>query len=176
MRAHLADRPRNPDPVRAAIAPAFNSRMFPIKPLPAYKELAGYFNIDNGSGKLRGIYAEGNFAAVPMLKDWLSPFAGLGATAVVSAPTTGTDHVYMQSVGLPAFQFIQDPLDYGSRTHHTDIDTYDHLRAEDLRQAAVVLASVLLSAANADKPIPSAPLPTEPVDNDPFRYRDPARD
>ena len=176
VRQHLADRPRNPDPVRAAIAPAFNSRMFPIKPLPAYKELAGYFNIDNGSGKLRGIYAEGNFAAVPMLKDWLSPFSGLGATAVVSAPTTGTDHVYMQSVGLPAFQFIQDPLDYGSRTHHTDIDTYDHLRAEDLRQAAVVLASVLLSAANSDKPIPAAPLPTEPVDNDPFRYRDPARD
>ena len=176
VRQHLATRPRNPDPVRAAIAPAFNSRMFPVTPLPAYREFAAYFNIDNGSGKLRGVHAEGNFAAVPMLKDWLSPFSGLGATAVVSSPTAGTDHVYMQSVGLPAFQFIQDPLDYNSRTHHTDIDTYDHLRAEDLRQAAVVLASVLLSAANSDKPIPAAPLPTEPADNDPFRYRDPARD
>jgi hypothetical protein len=81
----------------------------------------------------------------------------------------------MQTVGLPGFQFIQDPLDYGSRTHHSSIDTYDRLRAEDLRQAAVILASVLLSAANADQPVPAATLPTEPVDNDPFRYRDPAR-
>jgi hypothetical protein len=176
VRQHLATRPRNADPVRAAMAPAFNARTFPVTPLPGYRELAAYFNIDNGSGRLRGLYAEGNFAAVPMLKEWLSPFAGLGATAVVARPTGGTDHVYMQTVGLPAFQFIQDPLDYSSRTHHTDVDTYDHLRPEDLRQAAVVLASVLLSAANSDKPIPAATLPTQPVDNDPFRYRDPSKD
>lgn len=176
VRQHLATRPVNPDPDRAALGPGYNARTFPITPLPGYRDLAAYFNIDNGSGKLRGLYAEGNFAAVPMLKDWLSPFSGLGATAVAARRTGGTDHVYMQTVGLPAFQFIQDPLEYQTRTHHTSIDTYDHLRAEDLRQAAVILASVLLSAADADKPIPAATLPTEPVDNEPFRYRDPSKD
>lgn len=176
VRRHLATRPRNADPERAALGPSFNSRTYPVTPLPGYRDLAAYFNIDNGSGKLRGLYAEGNFAAVPMLKEWLSPFGGLDATAVVASRTGGTDHVYLQSVGLPAFQFIQDPLDYDSRTHHTNVDTYDHLRPQDLRQAAVVLASVLLAAANSDKPIPAAPLPTQPSDNDPFRYRDPSKD
>ncbi len=79
----------------------------------------------------------------------------------------------MQAVGLPGFQFIQDPLDYDSRTHHTDVDTYDHLRAEDLRQAAVILATMLLSAANADQPLPAAPLPTQPVDSDPLPLQGP---
>jgi hypothetical protein len=176
VRAHLATRPRQTDPDLDALGPWYNSKTFPITKLPGYGDLAGYFNIDNGSGKLRGIYAEGNFAAVPMLKDWLSPFAGFGATAVVASRTAGTDHVYMQTMGLPGFQFIQDPLDYGTRTHHSSVDTYDHLRAEDLRQAAVILASVLLSAADSDKPIPAATLPTDPVDNDPFRYRNPALD
>jgi len=174
VRQHLATRPINPDAEKAALGPSFNSRTYPVTPLPGYRNLAAYFNIDNGGGKLRGIYAEGNFAAVPLLKDWLSPFEGLDATAIVGKRTGGTDHVYMQTVGLPGFQFIQDPLDYGTRTHHSSVDTYDHLRPEDMRQAAVVLASVLLAAANADKPIPAAPLPTMPTDNDPFRYEDPA--
>ena len=175
VRQHFATRPSNPDAGLAALGPSFNSRTYPITKLPDYGKLAGYFNIDNGSGRLRGIYAENNFAAAPILKDWLSPFKGLEATAVVTQRTGGTDHVYMQSVGLPGFQFIQDPLDYGSRTHHTDVDTYDHLRAEDLRQAAVILATVLLSAANADQPLPAAPLPTQPVDTDPFPYKDPSK-
>jgi hypothetical protein len=176
VRQHLATRPLNADAERAALGPSFNSRTYPIRKLPGYGDLAGYFNIDNGGGKLRGIYAEGNFAAVPILKDWLSPFGGFDATTVVASGTAGTDHVYMQTVGLPGFQFIQDPLDYFTRTHHTSVDTYDHLRAKDMREAAVVLASVLLSAANSDKPIPAGTLGTEPVDSDPFRYRDPAKD
>ena len=176
VRKYLATRPRQPDPDLDALGPWYNSKTFPITKPPGYGDLAGYFNIDNGSGKLRGLYAEGNFAAVPVLKDWLSPFAGFGATSVVASRTAGTDHVYMQTMGLPGFQFIQDPLDYGTRTHHSSVDTYDHLRAEDLRQAAVILASVLLSAADSDKPLPAATLPTEPTDNDPFRYRNPALD
>ncbi|PZU11986.1 MAG: peptidase M28 [Sphingomonas sp.] len=176
VRQHLASRPLNPDPEKAALGPSFNSRTYPITKLPGYGDLAGYFNIDNGGGRLRGLYAEGNFAAVPMLKEWLSPLAGLDATTVVAAKTGGTDHVYMQTVGLPGFQFIQDPLDYGSRTHHSSVDTYDHLRAQDMRQAALILASVLWSAANSDKAIPPSPLPTTPLDNDPFRYRNPTDD
>ena len=176
IRAHLAERPLNADPAKAALGPDFNADTYPIRKLADYDKMAGYFNIDNGGGKLRGIYAEGNFAAVPMLRDWLSPFGGLDAAAVVASPTGGTDHAYMARVGLPAFQFIQDPLDYDSRTHHTNLDTFDHLRAEDLRQSAVVLAAVLLSAANSPKPLPAKPLPSKPSPSDPFHYRDPARD
>jgi hypothetical protein len=171
---HLAKRPAPTDKALADLGPYYNSDSYPITPLPGLGEMAGYFNIDNGSGKIRGIYAEGNFAAAPVLKEWLSPFASLGATAVVAEPTGSTDHVFMTKLGLPAFQFIQDPLDYDSRVHHTDLDTYDHLRAEDLRQAAVVLATVLLDAANAETPLPRNVLPTQPKATDPFKYQDPA--
>jgi len=146
---------------------------FPIKPHAGHKELAAYFNIDNGSGKVHGIYAEGNVAAVPLLHEWLQPFASMGASSVVAAPTGSTDHVFMQSVGLPAYQFIQDPLDYGSRVHHSSIDTFDHLRAADLREASVVLAGVLLEAANSAKTLPRMPLPTKAAPTNPFKYDDP---
>ncbi|MFT3697847.1 MAG: M20/M25/M40 family metallo-hydrolase [Kofleriaceae bacterium] len=152
------------------------STKFPVKQLPGYKDLVAYFNIDNGSGRLHGIHAEGNVEAVPLLRDWLQPFAGMGANTVVSSPTGGTDHVFMQAVGIPAFQFIQDPLDYGSRVHHSSIDTFDHLKAEDLRQASVVLAGVLFEAANSAKTLPHMPFPTEPVPTNPFKYDDPADD
>jgi hypothetical protein len=143
---------------------------WPITPKAEYGQLAAYFNIDNGSGKLRGLYAEGNPAVVPIFRDWLEPFAGLGASAVVLSRTTGTDHVFLQSIGIPGFQFIQDPLDYESRIHHTSIDTFDHLKADDMRQGSIVLAGVLLRAANAAKPLPRGPLPTQPVVTDPFAY------
>ena len=145
---------------------------WPITPLPGYDDLAAYFNIDNGSGKLRGLYAENNPAVVPIFRDWLSPFASMGATTVAVRPTGGTDHVFMQSVGVPGFQFIQDPLDYDTRVHHSGIDTFDHLKADDMRQGSIVLASVLLSAANAEKPLPRPPLPTKPAVTDPFAYND----
>jgi hypothetical protein len=146
---------------------------YPITPLPGYSDLKAYFNMDNGSGKLRGIYAEGNAAAVPLLKEWLAPFDGLGASAVVAGPTRGTDHEFFTYAGLPGFQFIQDPLDYESRVHHSSIDTLDHMKAADLRQASVVLAGMLLQAANSDKELPRMPLPTQPVPTDPFKYEYP---
>ena len=146
---------------------------FPIKPRPGYKDLVGYFNIDNGSGRIHGIHAEGNVAATPLFKEWLQPFASMGASSVVASPTGGTDHVFMQAVGVPGYQFIQDPLDYGSRVHHTSIDTFDHLKAEDMRQASVVLAGVLLAAANSAKILPRMPLPTEGTSTNPFKYDDP---
>ena len=146
---------------------------FPIIAKPGYSDLKAYFYIDNGSGKLRGLYAEGNAEAVPMLKQWLSPFDNMGAGSVVAAKTGGTDHVFMQAIGIQGFQFIQDPLDYESRVHHSSIDTLDHMRFDDLRQASVVLAGVLLQAANSDKELPRPPLPTQPVPTDPFAYQDP---
>lgn len=173
VRQHLATRPMSKDPARAALPAYYQGSTFPITPLPGYGQMHGYFNLDNGSGKIRGIYAEGNFAAVPVLKAWLAPFASLGASAVVAEPTGATDHVGFERVGLPGFEFIQDPLDYESETHHTNLDTYDHLRAEDLRQAAVILASVLMDAADSDKPLPGNVLPAQPTVADPYAYVDP---
>ncbi|HEY1124534.1 MAG TPA: M20/M25/M40 family metallo-hydrolase [Sphingobium sp.] len=149
---------------------------FPITTMPGYGDLKAYFNIDNGSGKLRGIYADNNVGAVPLLKSWLAPFESLGAGAVAIKTTGSTDHFYMQSIGLPAFQFIQDPLDYNSRLHHTDVDTFDHLKGDDMRQGATVLAGVLLQAANSDKELPREALPTGEALTDPFKYRDPGED
>ena len=173
LERYLATRPANPDPVRAALTYDFKLDQYPLTKKPGYDQLAGYFNIDNGGGRVRGIYAEGNFAAIPMLKDWLAPFGSLDATAVAAQPTTGTDHEFLSNVGLPAFQFIQDPLDYDSTVHHSSVDSFDHLRPQDLRQAAVVLATALLSAAESDKPLPPMPLPTKPKPTDPFAYEDP---
>ena len=151
---HLAERPPITDPEVAKLDRrdvAWSTR-WPITLKPGHTDLAAYFNIDNGSGKVRGIYTEGNVAVVPIFREWLEPFAGMGAAKVVARPTGGTDHVFMQSVGIPAFQFLQDPLDYMSRTHHSNADTYDHLQIADLKQAAVILASMLWLSAERDQP------------------------
>ncbi len=170
---YLAHRPVG-DPKLSQLGPFYASENYPVTTLPGFGEMSGYFNIDNGSGKIRGIYAEGNFAAVPVLKEWLAPFASLGATSVVAQPTGSTDHVFMVKLGLPAFQFIQDPLDYESHTHHTNLDTFDHVRPDDLRQAAVILATLLLDAANSEVPLARNVLPTQPKATNPFRYPDPS--
>jgi carboxypeptidase Q len=168
---HLATRPPETDPARQRLRPNQSWRYrWPLTPLPGHRDLVAYFNLDNGSGRIRGIHAEGNVAAVPVFQEWLAPFASMGATTVAIQPTGGTDHVPLQQVGIPGYQFIQDPLDYGSRLHHTNIDTYDHMRAEDLRQAAVIMAAFLWNAANRDEPLPRMPLPTQPRPSDPFEY------
>ncbi|WP_292071849.1 M20/M25/M40 family metallo-hydrolase [Brevundimonas sp. UBA7534] len=168
---YLATRASATDPAWADLP---NNRTWrhrwPIEPRPGYRDLVAYFNIDNGSGKIRGINAEGNVAAAPIFQEWLAPFASMGATTVSLRNSGGTDHVYMQAVGVPGYQFIQDPLDYSARIHHTSIDSYDHLKPEDMRQAAIILASFLLNAANRDEPLPRMPLPTQPTPSDPFEY------
>jgi hypothetical protein len=173
VQQHLATRPMSKDPARANLPVYSQGSTFPVTPLAGYAQMHGYFNIDNGSGKIRGIYAEGNFAAVPQLREWLAPFSSLGAAAVVAEPTGGTDHVFFQRVGLPGFEFIQDPLDYESQVHHTNLDTFDHLRPQDLRQAAVIMAAVLLQAADSDKPLPGNVVPTQPTVSNPFANGDP---
>ena len=167
---HLATRPPVEERYKHLRPGATWRNRFPITLKPGHRDLVAYFNLDNGSGKIRGINAEQNLAAVPIFKEWLAPFASLGASTVAIRSTGGTDHVYLQSVGLPGYQFIQDPLDYSSRLHHTSIDTYDHIKGEDLRQAAVIMATFLLNAANRADPLPRAPLPTQPRPTDPFEY------
>jgi hypothetical protein len=174
---HLATRPPTGDAEIDDAGPYTAGRVaFPITPRPGFRDLKLYLNLDNGSGKVRGLYAEGNVAAAPVLKGWLAPYAMLGAGAVVAGPTGSTDHVGMVRLGLPAYQFIQDPLDYETTAHHSSSDTFDHLRADDLRQAAAVMAGVLLGAANSEKVVPGNVVPSRADDSDPFRYKDPNSD
>jgi len=124
-----------------------------------HAKLSGYFNLDNGSGKVRGVYLQGNDAMRPIFDQWLSAFRDQGVSTVTIRNTGGTDHLSFDAVGLPGFQFIQDPLDYGTLTHHSDIDTYDHLQAPDLMQAAAVIATVVYDAANRGEMLPRKELP-----------------
>ena len=169
---HFASRPVDPKIAGFAAEDAWN-KAFPITPKPEYASLKAYFNVDNGSGKVRGFYTEGNAGVNPLLGEWLAPFKSLGASALVASKTHGTDHEKYQAVGLPGYQFIQDPLDYETRVHHSTLDTLDHMRAEDMRQISVVWAGVLWQAATSDKELPRLPLPTQPVPTDPFKVADP---
>lgn len=169
---HLASRPTSPLDYVMNYRLRYSSA-FPIRKKEGFDHLKAYFNFDNGSGRIRGIYAENNLAAEPLLKKWLSSFAKFDAARVATAETTGTDHIFFQDLGLPAFQFIQDPLDYGSRLHHTNIDTLDHLQFDDLRQAAVILAGMLWQAANSEETLPVEPLPRQREASDPFTYKYP---
>ncbi len=121
---------------------------------PEHARLSGYFNLDHGSGKIRGVYLQGNEAMRPLFQQWLAPFRDLGVTTISIRNTGGTDHLSFNAVGLPGFQFIQDPLDYGTITHHSDMDTYDHAIGPDLMQASAVIATVVYEAANRKEMLP----------------------
>ncbi len=121
---------------------------------PEYDKLAAYFNYDNGSGKIRGIYAQGNDMVVPIFEEWLKPFNDLGASTVTIRNTGGTDHLSFDGVGLPGFQFIQDELEYETLTHHSNMDVIDHVSKGDLMQSAVIMASFIYNAAMRDQKLP----------------------
>lgn len=126
---------------------------------PEHEKLSAYFNMDNGSGKFRGIYLQENEAARPIFEEWFKPFHDLGAGTVTIRNTSGTDHLAFDAVGLPGFQFIQDPLEYSSRTHHSNFDVYDQLSRGDLMQAAVIMASFVYNAAMREEKFPRKELP-----------------
>jgi hypothetical protein len=117
-------------------------------------KLSVYFNLDNGTGKIRGVYLQGNAAVQPIFTKWLQPFNDLGAGTTTLQNTTGTDHLSFDAIGLPAFQFIQDDIEYDTRTHHTNMDAYDHLQPNDLKQAAVIIASFVYNAAQRNEKLP----------------------
>ncbi|MGZ8415146.1 MAG: M20/M25/M40 family metallo-hydrolase [Gemmatirosa sp.] len=126
---------------------------------PAHAQVSAYFNFDNGTGKIRGLWMQGNAAARDVFRPMLAPFADLGATTLTLANTGSTDHMPFVGVGVPAFTFLQDPIDYESRTHHTHADVAANLLEEDLKQAATVTAAMLLQTANLPTRVPRAPLP-----------------
>jgi carboxypeptidase Q len=122
-------------------------------------KLSGYFNLDNGSGKIRGVYLQGHEAMRPIFESWLAPFRDIGVTTVSIRNTGGTDHLSFAAVGLPGFQFIQDPLDYGTVTHHSNMDTWDHAVPEDLMQASAVIATLVYQTATRKEMLPRRELP-----------------
>ena len=130
-----------------------------MKLKPEHARLAGYFNVDNGSGKIRGIYLQGNDATRPIFEAWFKPFEDLGAGTISIRNTTGTDHQSYDAVGLPGFQFIQDGLEYNSRTHHSNMDVYDRVQRADMAQMAAIVASFVYQAANREETLPRKPLP-----------------
>jgi carboxypeptidase Q len=150
---------------RAYVVEHFADRL-DMKLKPEHAKLAGYFNVDNGSGKIRGVYLQGNDAMRPIFEAWFKPFQDLGAGTISIRNTTGTDHLSFDNVGLPGFQFIQDGLEYNSRTHHSNMDVYDRIQRADLSQMAAIVASFVYNAATRDEMLPRKPLPKpQPAQN-----------
>jgi len=127
--------------------------------LPEHARLSGYFNMDNGGGAIRGVYLQGNEAVRPVFAAWMEPLRSLGMTTLAMRNTGSTDHIPFDEVGLPGFQFIQDPLEYGSNSHHSNNDVYDRIQPEDLMKNAVIVASFVYHTANRDELLPRKPLP-----------------
>jgi len=139
--------------------PEFMRQTGPLELKPDQKLISGYFNVDNGSGKIRGVYTQENAAVVPIFTQWMAPLKDLGVTTITMRNTGGTDHLSFDAVGIPGFQFIQDELDYESRTHHSNQDVFERLQPGDLKQAAVVEAIFVYNAAMRDQMLPRKPLP-----------------
>ena len=127
--------------------------------LPGHAKLSAYYNVDNGTGKIRGVYLQGNEDVRPIFEKWMEPFKSMGMTTLSIRSTGGTDHVSFDEVGLPGFQFIQDPIEYETRTHHTNMDVYERIQEEDMKQMAVIVASFVYMTANAEQELPRKPLP-----------------
>jgi carboxypeptidase Q len=129
---------------------------------PEQAKLAAYFNVDNGTGTIRGVYLQGNEAVAPIFSAWMAPFRNLGMTTLTIRNTSGTDHLSFDAVGLPGFQFIQDSVEYDTRTHHSNMDFYERIQAQDMMNNAVIVASFVMQAANRDEKLPRKPLPRPP--------------
>jgi hypothetical protein len=127
--------------------------------LPDHAKLSAYFNMDNGTGKIRGIYLQENESARPIFEKWMEPFQSMGMTTLAIRGTGGSDHISFDEVGLPGFQFIQDPIEYETRTHHTNMDVYERLQEADLKQMSVIVALFAYMTANAEQLLPRKPLP-----------------
>ncbi|MFZ0802715.1 MAG: M20/M25/M40 family metallo-hydrolase [Terriglobales bacterium] len=136
----------------------------PLELKPDQQKVSGYFNLDNGSGKIRGVYLQENGAVAPIFAQWIAPLNDLGVTAITLRNTGGTDHLSFDAVGIPGFQFIQDNLDYMSRTHHSNMDVYERLQKADLEQAATVEAIFVYNTAMRDQMLPRKPLPHPELD------------
>ena len=164
VKQHFGEIPRSTSPDQASVTEYDRDAAGPIIFKPEYQKISAYFNLDNGSGRIRGIYLQKNAAVAPIFAQWIAPLADLGVGTITMRDTGGTDHEAFDAVGVPGFQFIQDPLDYGSRTHHSNMDTYERLQPEDLAQAAAVEAIFVYNAAMRDQMLPRKPIPHPELD------------
>jgi Zn-dependent M28 family amino/carboxypeptidase len=128
---------------------------------PDYEKLSAYFNLDNGTGRIRGVYLQGNEAVRPLFRQWLAPFREMGASTLSISNTGGTDHLSFDAIGLPGFQFIQDEIEYETRTHHSNQDVFDRIIADDMKQNAVIMAAFVYKTAMMDEKIPRKAMPTQ---------------
>ncbi|MFZ6654854.1 M20/M25/M40 family metallo-hydrolase [Undibacterium sp. TJN19] len=158
----VASRPEPTDPKELELPTFARKPTGPLSIKPMQGKISAYFNLDNGGGKIRGIYAENNAAVKPIFDAWLAPFQDLGATTTTLRSTGSTDHVSFDRAGVPGFQFIQDDMDYFSRTHHSSMDVYDKVQKSDLTQASLIMASFIAHAANRNDMLPRKPVPKDP--------------
>lgn len=159
VRNHFGSFPLSTAPDQMKLPEWLRKPAGPLTIKPEQKLISGYFNVDNGSGKIRGVYLQGNAAVAPIFSAWIAPLKGLGVTTITMRNTGGTDHLSFDAVGIPGFQFIQDPLDYETRTHHSNMDVYNELSPSDLKQIAVVEAIFVYNTAMRDQMLPRKPLP-----------------
>ncbi|MGC2248208.1 MAG: M20/M25/M40 family metallo-hydrolase [Terriglobales bacterium] len=159
VKQHFGFAPLSTAPDQVKLPDYLRKIVGPLQLKPEQQKISGYFNLDNGSGKILGIYLQENAAEAPIFQQWIEPLKDLGVTTITLRNTGGTDHESFDAVGIPGFQFIQDPLDYGSRTHHSNMDTYERLQAGDLKQAATVEAIFVYNTAMRDRMLPRKPLP-----------------
>jgi carboxypeptidase Q len=156
---HIGERqpPPNQSPSEAALPSYMRRETGPVVTKAEWGKVSAYFNLDNGSGRIRGIYTQENASVRPIFEAWLEPFRDLGAATVTMRMTGGTDHLSFDAVGVPGFQFIQDPLEYSTRTHHSNMDVYERAQKDDLMEAAVIMASFAYNAAMRDQMLPRKP-------------------
>jgi len=167
---HFGTRPHMEEPGMKDMPTLLRREAGAITVKPDQARVSAYFNVDNGSGKIRGVYLQENAAVAPIFEAWMKPFKDLGMTTLTMRNTGGTDHLSFDAVGIPGFQFIQDPIEYETRTHHSNMDVYDRLQPDDLKQISVIVASFVYETAMRDQMLPrkpiEKPLPKEPEKKD----------
>jgi carboxypeptidase Q len=156
---HFGSAATSTDPAQMQLPEFMRRAAGPLVVKPEQKLISAYFNVDNGTGKIRGVYTQGNAAIAPIFAQWIAPLKDLGVSTITNRNTGGTDHLSFDAVGVPGFQFIQDDLDYESRTHHSNQDVVERLQPADLKQIATVEAIFLYNAAQRDQMLPRKPLP-----------------
>jgi carboxypeptidase Q len=155
---HFGSRPHMDDPGMKGMPTLLRREAGDVTVKPEQAKVSVYFNVDNGSGKIRGVHLQENEAVAPIFEAWMKPFNDLGMTTLTMRNTGGTDHLSFDAVGIPGFQFIQDPIEYETRTHHSNMDVYDRLQPDDLKQMAVIVAGFVYDAAMRDQMIPRKPI------------------
>jgi carboxypeptidase Q len=159
VKAHFGSHVPPTDAKELALPEWLRKNDTPLDLKPEQAKVSAYFNIDNGTGKIRGIYLQENEAVEPIFNAWMQPFGDLGMHTITDRNTGGTDHESFDAVGIPGFQFIQDPVEYMTRTHHSNQDVYERIQSDDMKQAAVILAAYVYDAAMRENMLPRKPLP-----------------